>query len=71
MSVRCSVVGRAGQVLVSSGNGTGNLEQVIDSILQRVQFDVDDRKSYTADGYVASKFSSFLRVLLTRLVCIV
>lgn len=53
MSIRYSVVGRANQVLVSSGNGGGNIATVAENLLSRVNTDIDDRKSYTADKYDA------------------
>lgn len=52
MSIRFSVVGRGGQIVVSSGNGSGNIVQVVEDLLSRINLDVDDRKSYTADQYV-------------------
>jgi hypothetical protein len=53
MSIRYSVVGRGGQVLVSAGNSGGNVGQVVEDLLSRINADVDDRKSYTADQYVS------------------
>jgi len=52
MSIRFGVIGRGGQIIVSSGQGGGNIVQVIEDLLSRINTDVDDRKSYSADQYV-------------------
>lgn len=52
MSIRFSVVGRANQIVVSSGDVGGNIVQVVEDLLARINTDIDDRKSYTADQYV-------------------
>lgn len=51
MSLRYSLIGRGGQVIVSAGASGGNVGQVAEDLLSRINADVDDRKSYTADGY--------------------
>ena len=40
------------QVVVTAGNGSGNVAQVVEDLVSRVSLATDDRKSYTADQYV-------------------
>lgn len=61
------MVGRANQVLVSSGSGGGNIATVAENLLSRVNTDIDDRKSYTADKYETVSRSFYLLQCLSQL----
>ena len=40
-------------MVVSAGASGGNIGQVAEDLLMRINADMDDRKSYTADKYVS------------------